>query len=172
MGCLLVSFSQEHAGPSSQNVKSHGFTAANRVWSPSQSSISCLTKEVWGCYLKSLYLCTWVRIWGLPCEQNTFEHVQLKVIDFKGKVIGPSGMCLARGQRLLFQRLKKQTWAPLGMLHFLHKVADERKGYFETILVYLPSRRLPVFRAHTNASQGLEVNEQQAWGPAGGQKLH
>lgn len=58
------------------------------------------------------------------------------------------------------------------MLHFLRKVADERKGYFETILVYLPSRRLPVFGAHTNASQGLEVNEQQAWGPAGGQKLH
>lgn len=25
-------------------------------------------------------------------EQNTFEHVQLKVIDFKGKVVGPSRM--------------------------------------------------------------------------------
>lgn len=42
-------------------------------------------------------------------EQNTFKYVQLKVIDFKGKVVGPFGMSLARGQWLLFQRLKKQT---------------------------------------------------------------
>lgn len=42
-------------------------------------------------------------------EQNTFEHVQLEVIDFKGNVVGPSGMCLARGHGLLFQRLKRQT---------------------------------------------------------------
>lgn len=45
-------------------------------------------------------------------EQNTFKYVQLKVIDFKGKVVGPSGMCLAQGQRLLFGRLKRQTRAP------------------------------------------------------------
>lgn len=54
------------------------------------------------------------------------------------------------------------------MLHFLQKVlADKRKGYFEDILVYLPSRCLPAFRAHSNASQALEVIEQQPWGPAG-----
>ena len=41
-------------------------------------------------------------------EQNTFKYVQLKVIDFKGKVVGPSGMCLAWGQWLLFQRLKSR----------------------------------------------------------------
>lgn len=42
-------------------------------------------------------------------EQNTFEHVQLEVIDFKGNVVGPWGMCLAQGHGLLFQRLKRQT---------------------------------------------------------------
>lgn len=41
-------------------------------------------------------------------EQNTFAHVQLEVIDFKGKVVCTSMMFLAQGHRLLFERLKRQ----------------------------------------------------------------
>lgn len=62
-----------------------------------------------GCYLESVLMYMGRNLRLAMSEQNTFKYVQLKVIDFKGKVVGPFGMSLARGQWLLFQRLKKQT---------------------------------------------------------------
>lgn len=118
-GLSLGEFQPRASRTKQSKLEEHGCSYSYSLTLRPRESVGSFTKQHLlankgsaGCYLESVLMYMGRNLRLAMSEQNTFKYVQLKVIDFKGKVVGPFGMSLARGQWLLFQRLKKQTWAP------------------------------------------------------------